>query len=272
MFMTCSLTIKPWWNFFKRSIVTLYTDNGGEYEALKHFLSTHGITRLTSPPYTPEHNGFSDCRHRHIVETGLTLLYHAFIPLNFWTHALATAVYLINYMPKINLSMISSFEKLFGHSPNLFKLRIFGCLCYPWLRPYTSNKLDARLTPCVFLGYSLTQSAYYCYDSSSKKMYVSGRHVTFVEDIFPDLPHSTTEIIDSWSTPSKVSTHVLAHSKNISSNHSLYSTSDPTNGASHESSKSKTSNFPIISTPQLTPIHSPSTPIYYFVQSTTYHK
>lgn len=77
------------------------------------------------------------------------------------------------------------------------------------------------------------------------------------------------------------------HSKNISSNHSLYSTSDPTNAATHdqetyqysnfqllhdhdppphvniehESSKSKTSNFSIISAPQLTPIHSPSTPI-----------
>lgn len=51
--------------FFKRSIVTIYTDNGGEYEALKHFLSTHGITLLASPPHTPKHNGFSErcCRH-----------------------------------------------------------------------------------------------------------------------------------------------------------------------------------------------------------------
>lgn len=44
-------------NFFKRSIVTLYTDNGGEYEALKHFLATNGVTHLTSPPHNPEHNG-----------------------------------------------------------------------------------------------------------------------------------------------------------------------------------------------------------------------
>jgi hypothetical protein len=41
--------------YFQHSIVSLYSDNGGEYIALKPFLSEHGISHLTSPPHTPEH-------------------------------------------------------------------------------------------------------------------------------------------------------------------------------------------------------------------------
>ena len=74
----------------------LYIDNGGKFLALRSFLATHGITHLTTPPHTPEHNGYSKCRNLHIVETGLTLLHQASIPLTFWPYAFATAVYLLN--------------------------------------------------------------------------------------------------------------------------------------------------------------------------------
>ena len=40
-------------NKFKHRIVTLYSDNGGEYQALDNFLSTNGISHLTTPVHTP---------------------------------------------------------------------------------------------------------------------------------------------------------------------------------------------------------------------------
>ena len=70
-------------NKFKYRIITLYSDNGGEYQALDNFLSTNGISHLTTPPHTPEHNGLSERHHRHIVEIGLSLLTHASMPLTF---------------------------------------------------------------------------------------------------------------------------------------------------------------------------------------------
>ena len=169
---------------FTSTIQTLYSDNGGEYLSLANFLSTNGISHLTTPPHTPEHNGYSESRHLHIVETGLALLTHASLPLSYWTYAFATAVYLINRMPTPTLNLSSPYHKIFLTAPNYSKLRVFGCLCYPWLRPYTSHKLESRSKPCVFLGYSLTQSAYYCLDPSTSKIYVS-RHVKFVESHFP---------------------------------------------------------------------------------------
>lgn len=68
---------------FDHTIKILYSDNGGDFMALTNFLSMNGIAHLTTPPHTPEHNDMSKRRHLHIVETGLTLLTHASIPLSY---------------------------------------------------------------------------------------------------------------------------------------------------------------------------------------------
>lgn len=171
-------------NRFKSKITTLYSDNGGEYVGLRSYLAQHGIAHHTSPPHTPEHNGVSERKHRHIVETGLTLLQHAGIPNTYWSYSFAAAVYLINRMTTPVLANSSPFQALFQTPPNYSKLRTFGCLCYPWIRPYGTNKFTPRSTPCVFMGYSLTQSAFLCLDVSNSRVFVS-RHVIFHESIFP---------------------------------------------------------------------------------------
>lgn len=43
-------------NQFNAKIGTLYSDNGGEFIAMRSFLSTNGISHLTTPPHTPKHN------------------------------------------------------------------------------------------------------------------------------------------------------------------------------------------------------------------------
>ncbi|WZZ30847.1 hypothetical protein YC2023_014248 [Brassica napus] len=187
-------------NKFQTSIGTLFSDNGGEYIALRSFLSTHGITHLTSPPHTPQHNGLSERKHRHIVETGLTLLSTASIPKKYWTFAFSTAVYLINRLLTPTLSMKSPFQILFGVAPNYEKLRVFGCLCFPWLRPYNAHKLQDKSQPCVFLGYSPTQSAYFCLDRTTNRIYTS-RHVQFVETLFPFQEKAAVSDPQHTSTP-----------------------------------------------------------------------
>ena len=126
----------------------------------------------------------SERKHKHIVETGLTLLQHAGIPNSYWRYSFAAAVYLINRMTTPVLAHSSPFQVLFQTSPNYSKLRSFGCLCYPWIRPYGTNKFTPRSTPCVFLGYSLTQSAFICLDVPNSRVFIS-RHVIFHESIFP---------------------------------------------------------------------------------------
>lgn len=64
-------------------IKNLYTDNGGEFIALRSFLATHGISHYTTSPHTAQQNGTVERRHCHIVETSLTLLHHASVPSNY---------------------------------------------------------------------------------------------------------------------------------------------------------------------------------------------
>ncbi|CAJ2679303.1 unnamed protein product [Trifolium pratense] len=171
-------------NFYQHKIKVLYTDNGGEYIGLRSFLSTHGISHHTTPPHTPEHNGISERRNRHIAETGLSLLHHAGLPLTYWPHAMTTAAYLINRLPTPILGHQSPYSKLIRISPDYHKLKCFGCLCFPWIKPYANHKLAPKSTMCVFVGYSADQHAYLCLDPSTGRIYTS-RHVKFVETEFP---------------------------------------------------------------------------------------
>ena len=188
-------------NRFGTKIQNLYSDNGGEFIALRNFLSVHGITHLTSPPHTPEHNGVAERKHRHVVETGLALLHQASMPTSYWTYAFATAVYLINRLPSPVIGNVSPYLKLFQTPPNYNKLRVFGSLCYPWLRPYTKHKLESRSLPCIFLGYSLTQSAYLCLHVPTGRIYTS-RHVQFVESQFPFLTFASQQSTPEEATSS----------------------------------------------------------------------
>ena len=108
-------------------------------------------------------------------------------------------IYLINRMPKVGLFLGSSSENLFikAHDPS--KLRVFNYLCFPWLHPYSSHKLDLKSNHCVFLGYSLTQSAFIYFDLTLKKKKNLSRHVKFMENVFPSasLSTSTTPVIDT---------------------------------------------------------------------------
>jgi hypothetical protein len=63
-------------------------------------------------------------------------------------------------------------------------LKVFGCTCYPLLRPYNSCKLMYRSKKCIFLGYCSNYKGYKCYDPLSKKNIIS-KHVVFNANTFP---------------------------------------------------------------------------------------
>lgn len=169
---------------FKHKIVSLYTDGGGEFTGLKQYLQCHGIEHLIFPPYAPQwnshivktarillneaslpselwsfacHNAIylinrllipglnNERRHSHIVKTARTLLNEAALQSEFCSFACHHAIYLINRLLTPGLNNDSPYKKLFGKPPKYSSLKIFGCLCYPWLKPYTQNKFQ----PCV---------------------------------------------------------------------------------------------------------------------------
>ncbi|KAM0958955.1 hypothetical protein ACFX2C_024187 [Malus domestica] len=164
----------------------LQSDGGGEYIGInfQNFLKDKGILHHKSCPYTPQQNGLVERKNRHITETAITLLQQACLPPQFWYHVCATAVYLINRMPTLVLSMKSPFEMLYHSSPKLDHLKIFGCACYPSLKPYRSHKLAPKTSECIFLGYAAQYKGFICFNPKDNKLIVS-RHVLFDESHFP---------------------------------------------------------------------------------------
>ena len=61
-------------------------------------------------------------------------------------------------------------QKTFQQRHNLTKLKVFIYLCYPCLCLNTTHKLDLKSNHCVLLGYSLTHSAFLCYDPRLQKI------------------------------------------------------------------------------------------------------
>ena len=141
------------------------------------FLATKGIAHSISCPYTPQQNGLVERKHRHLVETAITMLTD-------WNYACNHAAFLINRMSCKVLGMKSPYQLLFKQDPVLHTLKIFGYAVYPFLRPYTQNKLQPRSKQCVFLGFAVGYKGVVCYDLSSNKLVLS-RHVVHDENTFP---------------------------------------------------------------------------------------
>jgi len=56
---------------------------GGEFHTFSSYLNEKGILHRLSCPHIHHKNSVVQCKHRHIVELGLSLLRHASPPLSF---------------------------------------------------------------------------------------------------------------------------------------------------------------------------------------------
>jgi hypothetical protein len=201
-------------NILDCHIKILRSDCGGEYSKseFQSFCSSNGILHQFSCPHTSQQNGIAERKHRHIVDMALTLISQSSLPLNFWPYAFSTAVFLINRLPSVSRQLVSPWECLFGSTPDYKSFRVFGCTCYPLLRPYSKHKLQPRSVPCVFLGYACNAKGFLCYDISAHRFYVS-RHVKFDESTFPYTNSSSQTSHSSSSSPihSNTSSIWLSH-------------------------------------------------------------
>lgn len=84
---------------------------------------------------------------------------------------------------------------LFHTIPDYTNLKIFGCQCFPHLRPFNKHKFQFRSSPCVYLGMSPQHKGHKCLDASGR-VYIS-KDVVFNESVFPYasmFPHSSSPI------------------------------------------------------------------------------
>jgi len=83
------------------SIKCLRSDGRGEYflNEFSEYLKEHGIQRKYSCSYSPQQNGVTERKNRHIIEITRAMLNEKNLPNYFWAEVITIAVYIMNRTP-----------------------------------------------------------------------------------------------------------------------------------------------------------------------------
>ncbi len=126
------------------------------------------------------------------------------LPNYFWAEAIAIIVYIMNQTPTIVVDGMTLEEKFTGKKPYVSHLRVFGYIAYVHVLDEKKSKLDPKAKKCIFIGYSLEQKGYRCFNPSIWKLQVN-RNVVFDEMIH-------------WCSPLKIAKDGEATNGDVSSN------------------------------------------------------
>ena len=170
-------------NQLNKTIKVFRTDRGGEYlsDEFQDHLRSCGIISQLTPPGTPQHNGVSERRNRTLLDMVRSMMARSTLPLSFWGYALISAARILNMAPTKKVDK-TPYEKWYGKPPSLSFLKVWGCEAY--VKQYTPNKLEARSTKCIFIGYPKDDIGYYFYDPNEQKVFIARKAKPFLEEKF----------------------------------------------------------------------------------------
>jgi hypothetical protein len=123
----------------------------------------------------------------------------------FWVEAVAIVVYIMNRTPTTIVHGMTPEEKFTGKKPNVSHLRMFSCIAYVHVPDEKRSKLNPKAKKCIFIGYSLDQKGYRCFNISIRKLQVS-RDVVFDEMVhwYPPLKIAKDGEVKNGDVPSNV--------------------------------------------------------------------
>ncbi|KAG8475371.1 hypothetical protein CXB51_032186 [Gossypium anomalum] len=83
-----------------------FSQSLSQYTApLQLVTADYEVTQRFTYPYISTQNGIVERKHRQIIETGLSMLAHAFMPVTYLNEAFSHAIYLINGLPSAPLEI-----------------------------------------------------------------------------------------------------------------------------------------------------------------------
>jgi len=188
------------------SIKCLRFDGRGEYfsNEFNEYLKEHGIQKKYSCNYSPQQNGVTERKNKHIIKITHAMLNEKNLPNYFWAKVVAITVYIMNLTSTTVVHGMTLKEKITGKKPDVSHLKVFGCIAYVHVPDEKKSKLDPKAKKCIFIGYSLEQKGYRCFNPSTQKLQVS-RDVVFNEMV-------------SWYSSLKIAEDGEARNGDVSSN------------------------------------------------------
>ncbi|TYZ67817.1 hypothetical protein PybrP1_004853, partial [[Pythium] brassicae (nom. inval.)] len=158
-----------------KKMMKVRTDNGSEFvnKSFDGVCISAGIIHQTSVPYSPQQNGLVERMNRTIIEKARAMLFYKQVELKWWAEAVNTAVYLVNRSPNAARPRVTPHEVVFGETPRLDHLRVFGSLGYAHVDAPGRRKIDAKAFKCMLVGYAEVAKAYRVVDLKSGKIRLS---------------------------------------------------------------------------------------------------
>ncbi|WJZ86050.1 hypothetical protein VitviT2T_005550 [Vitis vinifera] len=174
---------------YNAKVRVLHRDNGGEYQSsdLQKYLEGHGIIHQTTCSNTPQQNGVTERKNRHLLKVVRASLIEAKINISYWGEAITSAAYLINRVPSSSIDFQTPLQALTNLvvAPTVTNLppRVFGCMAFVHLHKHQHQrtKLTSHALQCVFVGYALHKKGYQCYHPPTRRMFIT-MDVVFHED------------------------------------------------------------------------------------------
>jgi hypothetical protein len=127
------------------------------------------------------------------------------LPNYFWAKTVAITIYIMNQTPTAAIHGMTPEEKFTSKKLDVSHLTVFGCIAYVHVPDEKKSKLDPKVEKCIFIGYSLEQKGYKCFNPSTRKLQVSRSDVVFDEMV-------------SWYSPLKIVEDGEARNGDVSSN------------------------------------------------------
>lgn len=171
---------------FGTMVKSIRTDNGGEFlgKNFQDMLRNQGIIHQKTEPYTPQHNGVVERKHKHLLQLARSLMVEASMPKRFWPYSLLMATRIVNRLPTVILRWKSPYEVLYKKTTRIYIPQNLWLLAYATNTIPHKRKFENRAHKCVFIGYSPGQKAFKLYNLDTRETMVS-RDVVFYEKIFP---------------------------------------------------------------------------------------
>jgi len=164
-----------------------HSDRGGEFmsDEFTKFLEEQGIVRETTAPGTPQQNGVAERMNQTLIGGARALLHHSGMSKGFWAEAMGVAAHVINRAPRKGLGWKTPYELLFGRTPDVSYLRVFGCRA--WVFNDKGKKWDPKSNPMIFVGYEPGAKAFRLWNPVTRSIVISA-NIHFSEHEFPNRP------------------------------------------------------------------------------------
>ena len=163
------------------------TDNGLEFcnKEFTQLCKENGILKHLTAPGNPKQNGLVKHMNKTLLERVRCMLFHTRLPKAFWGEAVATTSYVINQSSSSAIGFKTPCEMWNNHKPNLYHLRVFGCIAYAHVK---QGKLEPGAKKCVFIiGYPSGVKGYkLCNLEEEMPRTMVSRDVNFGENSFID--------------------------------------------------------------------------------------